>query len=161
MARTGRYSDVDWDPSEMDDKVGDMQHRSDNFKPVFREMKDYLEDAWAGNFLSNGLRVGGWQPLDAKYASWKAVRYPGAQPLVQTGELFRSIRNLNSADVEIGDREASFGTSIEYAKFHQYGTSKMPKREIIFQPEDFERKWGELTARFIADGDTGLNVTAI
>jgi phage gpG-like protein len=149
-------NEVDWDDSEMKDYIGEMRDRADNFRPVFNQIKDYLEDTWESNFLANGLRVGGWKPLDAEYGAWKATRFPGAIPLVQTGELFRSIRNLRGRDVEIGDREASFGTNIKYAKFHQYGTSKMPKRQIVFQPDDFQREWGEKTAKYIADGDGGL-----
>lgn len=144
--------DVDWDPSEMRDEVTDMDGRTNNFRPVFREMRKYFERNWAENFLANGLRVGGWAPLDAEYAAWKSANAPGAPPMIRTGTLFASIATLRGAPNEIDNKQATFGTNIKYAKFHQYGTSKMPKREFIYEPENFRREWGEKVAEYIRDG---------
>jgi phage gpG-like protein len=47
----------------------------------------------------------------------------------------------------------STGTSVEYAKFHQYGTTKMPKRKIVFEPPLFAKKLGGDTVSYIANGE--------
>lgn len=152
MAPKKIYIDVDWDPSEMRDQVTDMDDRSDEFKPIFRRMREYFENRWSGNILANGLDAGGWKPLDAEYAAWKSVHFPGTPPMIQTGELFRSLKQLRGKPNEIDKRRAEFGTNIKYAKFHQYGTSKMPKREIIYEPVEFRRDWGDKIAKYIVDG---------
>lgn len=147
------HIDLDLDLSDMRDYVTDMDDRAGNYKPVFRRMQEYFERNWEQNFLANGLRVGGWAPLDAEYAAWKASHVPGAPPMVRSGSLFNSIRSLRGQPNEIRDKSATFGTNIKYAKFHQYGTSKMPKREIIYEPESFRREWAEKAAEYIKDGN--------
>jgi phage gpG-like protein len=47
----------------------------------------------------------------------------------------------------------SVGTSVEYAKFHQYGTSKMPKRKIVFEPLGFAKKVGNDAGAWVARGE--------
>ena len=147
--------DVDWDDQDMQGQLKDMGDRAGDLKPVFRDMQRYFERHWSENFLSNGLAVGGWAPLDAEYAAWKAANVPDAQPMIRSGSLFNSVRNLRGVPNEIRDKSANFGTNIKYAKFHQYGTTKMPKREFIYEPSDFRKEWGEKIADYIADGQDG------
>lgn len=130
----------------------DMDRRSKNFRPVFDKAQDYLEKANAENFASSGLPVGGWRPLDAEYGSWKATRFPGMPPMIRSRELFSSLTNLNNSAKSVGLTTAEFGTKVEYAKFHQYGTNKMPKRKIVFEPPLFARDIGLKTAQYIVKG---------
>jgi phage gpG-like protein len=147
------HIDLDWDPSKMRDEVTDMDDRSNKFRPVFIRMREYFERHWSENFLANGLAVGGWRPLDAEYAAWKSTHIPGAPPMIRSGSLFNSIRSLRGAPNEIRRDSATFGTNIKYAKFHQYGTTKMPKREFIYEPVNFRRDWGDRIANYIKDGN--------
>jgi len=146
------HIDLDWDPTDMRDQVTDMDDRSDEFKPIFRKMQRYFENEWSENIMANGLKVGGWKPLDAEYAAWKSKHVPGAPPMIRSGSLFSSLRDLRGAPNEINKTSATFGTNIKYAKFHQYGTTKMSKREIVYEPVEFRRDWGDKIARYIADG---------
>jgi phage gpG-like protein len=138
-----------------DDEVRDymdaIERRSKNLKPVFHWTKRELEKANSKNFLSNGLPVGGWKPLSAAYGAWKTSRFPGQPTMIRSGKLFRSLTDINSNDIEINDTNASFSSSIEYAKFHQYGTSKMPARKIIYEPAGFARKFGQKVAEHVVD----------
>jgi len=148
---------IDWEKDDLQDSINGWQRRSKNLKPVLYKMRDDLKDAWAGNFTEHGLRVGGWAPLDAEYASWKSMHYPGAPPLVQTGRLFRSLASLRGVESQIESHSAYFSLSnIRYAKFHQYGTTKMPKRELIFEPTGFEAKWEPRIVQYIAEGRKSL-----
>jgi len=129
-----------------------MEKRSRDFRPVLRWAKRELQKANAANFTSNGLPVGGWSPLKPRYAAWKATRFPGTPTLVMSGKLFRELRSLNGPANSIGMTSATFGTDIEYAKFHQYGTSKMPKRQIIYEPNQFAERLAILAADYVSDG---------
>lgn len=129
-----------------------MKVRMDDHRVPFAGAREILSSANAANFASNGLPVGGWAPLDTEYAAWKATRFPGAPPLVQEGQLFRSLVALSGGVNSIGRTTAEFGTNIKYAKFHQYGTSKMPKREIVFEPAGFSAVLAERVAKWTADG---------
>jgi phage gpG-like protein len=132
-------------------KLDGMIARSQDFRPVLRWAKQELEKSNAANFTSSGLPVGGWSPLKPRYAAWKATNFPGSSILVQTGKLFRSLSNLNGSPNYIGLSSAEFGTNVEYAKFHQYGTTKMAKRQIVFEPPLFAAALAERAAKHIVE----------
>jgi phage gpG-like protein len=127
--------------------------RAQTFNPVFIKAKEELHLANASNFTSNGLLVGGWAPLDASYAAWKLSRFPGAPPMVRTGRLFASLAGANASSFRMTNTSMSVGTTVEYAKFHQYGTSKMPKRKIVFEPLGFAKKVGNDAGAWVARGE--------
>jgi phage gpG-like protein len=127
--------------------------RASTLLPLFPAAKTRMETSFASNFASNGLQVGGWAPLDAEYASWKATRFPGAPSLVRSGRLFRSVATQNRAAFRATRMEFEFGTSVPYAKFHQYGTEKMPKRQIIFTPRNFGDWFGGKAVSWVVDGE--------
>tara|TARA_Y100000310_G_scaffold318591_1_gene372871 strand:- start:35 stop:550 length:516 start_codon:yes stop_codon:yes gene_type:complete len=140
---------AEFDPDELKDEIRGIQKRAKSFIPIFLRIKEDLRQHWAGNFASNGLPVGGWDPLDPEYAAWKSAHFPGPT-MVRTGRLFRSLTRLEGNASDLGGREATFGTKIEYAKFHQYGTLKMPKRLLIYEPAGASQKWAEWAADYLA-----------
>jgi phage gpG-like protein len=133
------------------DRIDDMQRRMKSFRPIFNDIRSDLEKEWSNNFKTEGGNYGGWKPLSPKYAAWRGSAGP---ILIRSGQLFNSVRSLHGAPNDIKDDEAYFGTNIEYAKFHQYGTTKMPKRPIIFEPNNVADKWGKWAVKYIADGET-------
>jgi phage gpG-like protein len=147
------------DIDEAKDRLDNMLDRMNDFSPILRHAGEKLERVYSENFTTMGamsakaMLRGAWPPLDPQYAAWKAMRYPGAPPLVQTGELFRSVSNLTKGPVNsISDHEAVFGVVGKIPKFHQYGTENMPARKIIFVPKDFDRDMGKAVARYVTEG---------
>lgn len=132
---------------EVENALEEMQKATMDLRPVFRKAEKDLSDIYSKHFLSNGS--GQWKPLDAEYGAWKAANYPGRAPLIMSGKLFRTIRKFSVR--EIKPTSASFGTDAKVAKFHQYGTWSMPKREIIFEPPLFARKLARDIAEHIED----------
>jgi phage gpG-like protein len=135
-------------------RMNSMERRSKDFRPIFRWAKRELERANAENFARNGLPVGGWSPLKPRYAAWKATKFPGAPIMVASGKLFRELRSLNGPANSIRMKSATFGTDLEYAKFHQYGTTRMPKRKIVYEPKQFAERLAILAADYVSDGRT-------
>jgi len=130
-----------------------MQARAQLFTPVLLKAKKEIQLANASNFATNGLPVGGWSPLNPQYAAWKMARFPGAPPMVQTGKLFSSLAGANTSVETMTNTSISIGTTVEYAKFHQYGTTKMPKRKIVFEPPLFAKKLGADAVGWISNGE--------
>lgn len=137
--------DAEFDPDEITKILHRINHAATNLKPVFVKAREELRQIYIDHFLSNGS--GTWKPLDPQYGAWKAARYPGAPTLIRTGKLFESVSRLDID--EIKDMSARFGTNAEVAKFHQYGTWSMPKREIIFEPPLFAKRLAEHIADHI------------
>ena len=130
----------------------DMERRSKDFKPVFRWAKQELERANEANFTASGLPAGGWAPLNARYASWKSTHFPGRPMMEITGRLRDSLTRLVGPANKIDRMSAEFGTDVEYAKFHQYGTTRMAKRKIVYEPTGFGRTLAEHTGKHIVYG---------
>lgn len=139
--------DAEFDSSKAIKTLMKIEHAAKNLKPVFRWAREDLRKTYTDHFLSNG--GGTWKPLDPEYGAWKSSRYPGAPTLIRSGKLFQSVSKLEID--EIKDMSARFGTNAEVAKFHQYGTWSMPKREIIFEPPMFARRLAEKIADHIED----------
>jgi phage gpG-like protein len=130
----------------------DMESRAKDFKPVFRWAKRELQKANRDNFAKSGLPVGGWSPLDGNYGAWKSTNFPGRPIMQATGRLRDSLTRLDGPANRIGLTDAEFGTDVEYAQFHQYGTTRMPKRQIVFEPKGFARTLAEHTGEHIVYG---------
>lgn len=141
------------------DRLEGIKDRMKDFGPVFRWAGKHLERIYSENFTTMGLMAGramlkdAWPPLDAEYGAWKATRFPGAPPLVRTGELFRSVANMTRGPVNaISDHQAEFGISGKIAQWHQFGTENMPARKILFVPRDFDRDFGKKAEQYVAHG---------
>lgn len=64
----------------------------------------------------------------------------------------RSLTNLFGPPNDIDATSATFGTRVEYAKFHQYGTKYMPARKIVFEPRGFANDLASKAATYVANG---------
>jgi phage gpG-like protein len=132
-----------------------MDAAAKDFRIVFQWARTELAKANAANFSASGLPVGGWSPLKPRYAAWKSRNFPGSPIMVQGGALRRDLTTLRGPANEIRRTSAKFGTSIEYAKFHQYGTTRMAKRQIVFEPPLFAKQLAEQAKKHIVDAANG------
>jgi len=130
-----------------------MKKRANDMRPIFRRARVWLRFANQENFRQGGLPSGGWSPLDPQYAAWKRTSGQGGDIMIRTGRLFRSLSSLNGPPNKIDLMDATFGTRVEYAKFHQYGTTRMPKRKVVYEPVGFAKKFGETAATYICHGE--------
>lgn len=140
---------VEVDISEAQEMLEDARERAADLRPVFRRAEKELSAIYTKHFSSNG--GGKWAPLDAEYGAWKSVNFPGRPTLVRSGNLFRSIERFSIRQIK--KQSATFGVNAPVAKFHQYGTWSMPKREIIFEPPMFAKKLAKDIAEYIVEGD--------
>lgn len=140
---------IEVDIHDAKELIRDIQDRATDLRPVFLKAEKDLSDIYTNHFSTNG--GGRWAPLDAQYGAWKSVHFPGTPTLFRTGKLFNSIKKFSVR--EIKKTSATFGTDAEVAKFHQYGTWSMPKREIIFEPPMFAEKLAKDIADYIEEAD--------
>lgn len=123
---------------KMFERVSD---RAANFRTVFEGARAFMSAANAENFGTGGLPVGGWAPLQPETAAWKIRHGEPVDPLIGDGTLFRSLVELHGPPNEVNATGATFGTNVEYAKFHQYGAPRahLPVRRVVFEPPGFTR----------------------
>jgi len=117
--------------------VGDPQ-------PALERMRALLARGEQEVFGTQGAAIG---------FHWAAPAEPDRkadpQLLVATGALRASLTGADAG--EVGAVELRFGTDVPYARFHQYGTSKMPARQLLGMPPDVEHGVTGLLAQLLAE----------
>jgi len=103
-----------------------------DFTPELREIGQ-----WYMGFLTNDVfeTEGGvigepWAPLTPDYAKNKAERYPGRGILEASGKMRTSWGLYTTAQYALIENFAQGDGGEYYAKFHQEGTRKMPRRML-------------------------------
>lgn len=95
----------------------------------------------------------GWAPLSPKYASSKAKHFPGKPILQRTGQMKADVLG---AEPKITGSEMSIAVPSTPYSYHQYGTSKMPKRQIAQFSASDERQYVQEIARYLTREIEGL-----
>lgn len=87
----------------------------------------YLRNFYSGEvFASRGGVIGEpWQPLNDRYAAYKARKWPGRIPLIRTGLMNNSFTSQTGTDF------ARISNTAEYFKYQQQGTSRIPARVML------------------------------
>ena len=135
---------IDYDGAKVMQRLEAIALRSKNFRPLFEYARLQLQNANAANFSAGGLPSG---------RRWEPEEDIDPAPLMrETGSLFRSLTNLFGRPNRIEATSAEFGTRVEYAKFHQYGTTKMPARKNVFEPRGFANDLASKAASYMAQG---------
>jgi len=137
-------------------RMDNMKDAATDFRMVFIWAQRELGKMNRENFAASGLPVGGWSPLKPRYASWKIRNFPGAPIMVQTGKLFNAVGAMNGAGSYIRKTTSEFVVDIEYASFHQYGTSKMAKRQIVMDTPLFAQSVADKAKEHIVNAANNL-----
>lgn len=130
---------------------------------VFPRLAPVFETAMKRQFDAQGAGpvAGSWSALAEIYAAWKARKYPGKSILRRTDALYDGL-TVASSPFAARDYSAStflFGTQgVEYASFHQTGTSRMSPRPPFDLDPQFEDDLQVSVRRGINDAmrDAGL-----
>lgn len=112
--------------------LAQVEQGIENLKPLWEKFgKEFYAEEKA---LFNAAP---WKPLSPAYAPQKARRFPGKGMLRATDTLFKSLTEQGAAGnvSRINNQEAEFGSNIDYGLFHQFGTSRMPARPPLAEPE--------------------------
>jgi phage gpG-like protein len=106
--------------------------RVKDLRPAWVKVHDLLREESRKQFSSEGSHgSGGWASLSPEYAARKLKAF-GPRPILHATERLRQAYTRKSADhVEVSKPlELRHGASsrLDYAKFHQGGTRRMPRR---------------------------------
>jgi len=99
-------------------KLGEIRKGLKNSKPILDEIADSAIKNYKQNFKEKGKRLEApWPPRKRSYP------HP---ILVKTGKLKRGFKKES-----VTNKKAVITNPVEYAKYHQFGTRKLPIRKII------------------------------
>jgi hypothetical protein len=109
-----------------------MHTRAQDLSPAWDEVLTWWAMGNKEHFASRGRRWRTpWKPLAPSTVAQKRRAGFMNEPLVRTTELRTELTNrpLGVEHIRASDVEA--GTNLDYARFHQRGTKKMPRRALI------------------------------
>lgn len=121
-------------------KLATFGARIENMAPAWEEVGTALMLDFMENFHEEGGVFGRgtwaqWQPLrPSTVADRRRLGYPGEHPiLVREGDLLASVTIRGAAGnvFEVGANSLVLGTTDRKAKYHQFGTRRMPARKIV------------------------------
>jgi phage gpG-like protein len=102
-----------------------------DLEPLWELVKPIAARVEEDQFSTQG--EGAWPALaESTIARKESGGWP-MDPLVRTGDLKDSLTNPGRA-ADTGPAHMIYGTDVDYALFHQEGTSRMPARQLIPDP---------------------------
>ena len=125
---------VEWDITKTVAGLQALLARLRDLTPAWRNLLAYLRQVTAQTFDTQGGRIGQfWQPLSPAYAKFKAIKWPGQPILRASDRMFRSLTTEGATDsiAQVSPQALSYGTQTPYAKYHQRGTPKLPRRQFL------------------------------
>lgn len=142
-------------------RVGD---HLDDLRPVWETVQRDFWKIEESQFKSQGVKGAGgaWQALSRPYAKQKAQRHGAKTILRATDRLYGSLTSQTGDTLLFKEKqEFGIGTSVPYAKFHQTGGGKLPKRAVIDFSESQKRDLSKAIQRDILTAmkrDSGINL---
>lgn len=111
-----------------------LEDRAIHARPAFEKMGEKLLRHEKRLFASDGASGGPpWAPLAASTIAAKAARGQDPRILRATGALHSSLTDKGDAAniFHADDDGLEFGSRLAYARYHQHGTKRMPKRKPL------------------------------
>lgn len=124
----------------------------DDASPAFEAMADDFLDIDAAQFASEGGRSGGWAPLAPSTVRSRGSAHP---ILFESGRLQQSLTTRSSTDAvrRITADSLEVGTTVPWARYHQTGTARMPRRRPVEFTEVDRRRWVKLLQEHLVYSD--------
>jgi phage gpG-like protein len=120
-----------------------MIDAASDLRPAWEEMADDFARVENQRFAQQGP---GWAPLSADYAARKRP----AGPILQRTRRLKDSLTARPFPIEnLGPLEAGFGSDVEYGVYHQQGTPKMPKREVVKLTNADRARWMKYAQRHL------------
>lgn len=131
-----------------------ISDRADDMRGGFQAAADVIMEAEKRQFATQGaFGSGGWQPLAPATVAMKQALGLDNGILDRTGILRRSlsIKGSSGQVLVIAPHQFVFGTSVEYAGFHQNGRG-VPTRKPLELPESTRKDIVKTIQRFWIEG---------
>ena len=123
---------------EVEILMDELRERAENPEDLLERVGKTLQERAAHRFETGG--EGDWPKLAQSSKDKKQRKGWNPEILVATGALRDSytIRGAGGSIFEISNGRLKFGSSLPYASRHQFGDSRVPKRQVLVVDEELE-----------------------
>lgn len=136
-----------------------IERHAGDLRPVWDLIEEDIKEINRQQFFSEGARSsGGWAPLaDSTIAYKRSHGYP-LDILQRTGALFDAATGFTDPNQEVIKQDDWMvfrvtGDPGEYGRYHQSGTSRMPRRRVVEFTEADKIQFVKDIQRYIMTGE--------
>jgi hypothetical protein len=123
-----------------------------DFRPVWEAIHLNFVQIEEQQFDSQGARGGQpWPPLSPSYAAWKEKWSPGMPILRLTQRMWGEFAVGVGMMVDIAPMYMRLTPTVDYAQWHQRGTSRMPARKVVQLTEPDKMGWMKMLHSYVYD----------
>ena len=146
----------------------DCLNMVNDYRPLFRIILGNVNDTrpWtfrgsvAKAFVAKTSPLGDrWPELAQTTQKYKEKFFAGAPMMVRTGALFNSLVGTGKGSTVVMDRKSLvFGTTIEYAKYHNDANAartKIPLRQFLSVSQEQKEAIGNLVKKYVLSSMQG------
>jgi hypothetical protein len=138
-------------------RLGAARDRSRDLRGAWPAVGDDVAEAMAMQFMTEGVAGGRpWAPLKPEYRQWKVKHNYDPRTLLRTRAMRDSLTSRPMDIEEYHAEYADFGSTDEKLPFHQYGTRRMPRREVLFWHEPLVARTVRRVKNYIVTGVPSL-----
>ena len=124
-------TDIKYDDKEVKIFLDNLGKNIEKIEEPLEKSARYMENQAKLNFPAIGkLMSKGWKGLAESTKEYKKKYWAGKPIMVRTGLLKGSFRKTKSKISKTGG-EINVYNPVEYAKYHQYGAAKLPRRILL------------------------------
>lgn len=124
-----------------------MGRRARHPQPIFEAAEQIQQRQQRVWFRSRGRNS--WPALSPVTVADKRRQGFGSRMLVRKGLLYDSLQGGNMSIRHLNSERLEIGTSVPYAPYHQYGTSKMPRRRLTATDDQAREQLERMIARYV------------
>jgi phage gpG-like protein len=149
---------IEFDRSQIDDMINRYFQKTTNPEPLLRAVGKFVRTNTLKMFLTKrpdkeAVRGVRWKPLKpATIEQKKRLKKRGLaiatdRPLVRGGDLKNSLASENA--LQIRGKETTYGTDVEYARYHQEGGKHLPQRKFLFITKDERQAIARMIKKYL------------
>lgn len=143
---------VVFEHAEVDLMLSGLSRKIKNPRPFLQQVGDYIQKQTMRMFRgprADRQMVRGitWAPLKPSTIKQKRAKGWTDRPLVADGKLMRDLSSPGA--IKISGKDLTYGSTIDYAKYHQEGTPKMARRKFVFLNKQDRAEITKLFQKFI------------
>jgi hypothetical protein len=129
----------------------ELGERGADIRPIADQVRTVYRRSNARRFGSDGR--GSWPPLAASTLAQKRKAGAPEAPLQRTRALVRSLTGDDGAVDERQPTALRFGTTLAYARYHDHGTKRMPKRAPVDLSEAEHAEIAKIVSAHVKGGE--------
>lgn len=139
---------------QLDRQMLKYQTLMGDLAPAFEVLAEDFLAINTRQFDSEGGNSGHWAPLAPSTVKKRGAAHP---ILNEHGDLRASLTKADAKGAvrTVEPHELFVGTDIDYAQYHQTGTSRMPRRRPVEFTGADRNRWVKTLQRFIETGEAG------